>query len=37
MPTTKAIKELNQALYASKDFFATLLPLRDGVAVGLKL
>ena len=26
-PTTKAIKEFNQALYASKDFFATLLPL----------
>jgi caffeoyl-CoA O-methyltransferase len=37
METTKAIKEFNQALFASKDFFATLLPLRDGVSVGLKL
>ena len=37
METTKAIKEFNQALYASKEFFTTLLPLRDGVAVGLKL
>jgi caffeoyl-CoA O-methyltransferase len=37
MATTKAIKEFNQALYASKDFFATLLPLRDGVCVALKL
>jgi predicted O-methyltransferase YrrM len=37
METTKAIKELNRALYASQEFFTTLLPLRDGVAVALKL
>ncbi len=37
METTKAIKEFNQALYDSKEFFTTLLPLRDGVAVGMKL
>jgi predicted O-methyltransferase YrrM len=37
MATTRAIKEFNQALYASKEFFTTLLPLRDGVSVGLKL
>ncbi|MGE5113112.1 MAG: O-methyltransferase [Acidobacteriaceae bacterium] len=37
METTKAILEFNRALYASDEFFTTLLPLRDGVAVGLKL
>ena len=35
--TAKAIKEFNKALYESKEFFTTLLPLRDGVAVALKL
>ena len=33
---TKAILELNRALYASPDFFTTILPIRDGVAVALK-
>ena len=34
--TTRAIKEFNQRLYAMKDFFTTILPLRDGVAVAVK-
>ena len=33
---TKAILEFNQALYASPDFYTTILPVRDGVAVALK-
>ncbi len=37
METTKAILEFNKALYASSEFFTTLLALRDGVAVALKL
>jgi caffeoyl-CoA O-methyltransferase len=37
MPTTKAVMEFNRALNSSKDFFTTLLPLRDGVSVALKL
>ena len=35
-PRTKAIQEFNQALYASPDFYTTILPVRDGVAVALK-
>ncbi len=34
---TKAILEFNKQLYASKELFSTILPIRDGVAVGLKL
>ena len=34
--TTKAIQELNRALYGSAELFATILPLRDGVAVAIK-
>ena len=34
--TTKAILEFNRALYNSEDFFTTLLPIRDGLAVALK-
>jgi caffeoyl-CoA O-methyltransferase len=34
--TTKAILEFNKLLYNSPDFFTTILPLRDGVAVALK-
>ena len=34
---TRAILEFNRALYESKEFFTTILPLRDGVAVALKL
>lgn len=37
MPTTKAVMEFNRALNSSKEFFTTLLPLRDGVSVALKL
>jgi len=33
---TKAIQEFNQLLYKSPDFFTTILPIRDGLAVALK-
>jgi predicted O-methyltransferase YrrM len=33
---TRAIQEFNQGLYAMKDFFTTILPLRDGLAVAVK-
>jgi caffeoyl-CoA O-methyltransferase len=36
-PATKGILEFNRLLYASKDFFTTMLPLRDGVAVSLRV
>ena len=35
--TTEAIQEFNRLLYGSRDLFTTILPLRDGVAVALKL
>jgi caffeoyl-CoA O-methyltransferase len=35
-PSTKAIQELNRMLYASKDLFTTILPIRDGLAVTVK-
>ncbi len=35
-PTTKAILEFNRLLYNSPDFFTTILPIRDGLAVALK-
>ncbi|MGA8537859.1 MAG: O-methyltransferase [Terriglobales bacterium] len=34
--TTKAILEFNKLIYGSKDLFATILPIRDGVAVCVK-
>jgi predicted O-methyltransferase YrrM len=34
--TTRAIQEFNQRLYAMKEFFTTILPLRDGLAVAMK-
>jgi predicted O-methyltransferase YrrM len=34
---TKAILEFNRLLYSTPNFFTTLLPLRDGVSVSLKL
>jgi len=34
--STKAILEFNQLLYSSPEFFTTILPVRDGVAVALK-
>jgi len=36
-PDTRAIQEFNRLLYASPDLWTTLLPLRDGLAVCLKL
>ncbi|MBV8809351.1 MAG: O-methyltransferase [Acidobacteriaceae bacterium] len=33
---TRAIVEFNNALYASSQFFTTIIPLRDGVAVARK-
>lgn len=33
---TKAIVEFNRKLYDSKEFYTTILPLRDGLAVALK-
>jgi caffeoyl-CoA O-methyltransferase len=34
--TTKAILEFNRLLYNSQDFFTTILPIRDGLAVAMK-
>lgn len=34
--STKAILEFNRKLYASKDFYTTILPIRDGLAVAVK-
>jgi len=33
---TKAILEFNRLLYQSEEFFTTILPIRDGLAVALK-
>lgn len=35
--TTRAIQEFNQRLYAMKEFYTTILPLRDGLAVAVKV
>ena len=35
--STRAIVEFNRLLYSSPDFFTTILPLRDGVAVAQRL
>jgi len=34
--TTKAILDFNRKLYDSKEFFTTILPIRDGLAVAMK-
>ena len=34
--STKAILEFNRLLYASGELFTTILPIRDGLAVGIK-
>jgi caffeoyl-CoA O-methyltransferase len=34
--TTKAIQDLNRALYSSREVFTTILPVRDGLAVAVK-
>lgn len=33
---TKAILEFNRLLYASTELFSAILPIRDGVAIGIK-
>jgi len=35
--TTRAIQEFNKRLYAMPEFLTTILPLRDGLAVSMKL
>lgn len=35
--STKAILEFNRLLYSSKELFTTILPIRDGVSVSVKL
>ncbi|MGA8503273.1 MAG: O-methyltransferase [Candidatus Sulfotelmatobacter sp.] len=35
-PQTKAILEFNRLLYSSEEFYTTILPIRDGLAVSLK-
>ena len=34
--STKAIQEFNRQLYKADDFFTTILPIRDGVALARK-
>lgn len=34
---TKAIQEFNRQLYASPDFYANIVPIRDGVTVAIRL
>jgi predicted O-methyltransferase YrrM len=34
--STKAIQEFNRLLYSSPDLFTTILPIRDGIAIGFK-
>ena len=33
----KGVVEFNRLLYSSKDWFTTIVPLRDGVAVAMRL
>ena len=35
--STRGIQEFNRKLYSMQDFFTTILPLRDGVAVSMRL
>jgi predicted O-methyltransferase YrrM len=35
--TTRAIQEFNRELYQSKDFYTTIMPVRDGVAVAVRV
>lgn len=35
--STRAIQEFNRELYASKDFFTTIMPVRDGVSVSVRV
>jgi caffeoyl-CoA O-methyltransferase len=35
--STRAILQFNRALYDSKEFYTTIIPIRDGLAVAMKL
>jgi predicted O-methyltransferase YrrM len=35
--STEGVVELNRLLYSSKDWYTTIVPLRDGVAVAMRL
>jgi len=35
--STKGVVELNRLLYSSKDWYTTIVPLRDGVAVAMRV
>ena len=37
LPQTEGVVELNRLLYSSKDWYTTIVPLRDGVAVAMRL
>ncbi|HLY98500.1 MAG TPA: O-methyltransferase [Candidatus Angelobacter sp.] len=37
LESTRAIQKFNERLYAMPEFFTTILPLRDGLAVSVKL
>jgi predicted O-methyltransferase YrrM len=37
LPQTEGVVELNRLLYSSSDWYTTIVPLRDGVAVALRL
>jgi len=37
LPQTEGVVELNRLLYESTDWYTTILPLRDGVAVAMRL
>jgi predicted O-methyltransferase YrrM len=37
LPQTEGVVELNRLLYASSDWYTTIVPLRDGVAVAMRL
>jgi predicted O-methyltransferase YrrM len=36
MQSTRAVQEFNRRLYAMQEFFTTIVPIRDGLAVALK-
>jgi predicted O-methyltransferase YrrM len=36
-PDTEGVRELNRLLYSSSELYTTILPIRDGIAVCLKL
>ena len=35
-PNTEAIRSFNQMLFADKRYYSTIMPLRDGVAIGIR-